>query len=93
MTRYNLAIPFYLKDKLKTFKTKWDMVNKTWYWEGDKLIPELEKYEESIVDIEYDEKDEYKALFTSLKFDKNIKSWKCSREDLSKIEKYRKSKE
>jgi hypothetical protein len=89
MTRVNLAIPFFKKDKLKQFKPKWDITLKTWYFEGDNMPDELKPYIEQIVDVSYEDKDEYKALFPSMKFDKNEKSWKCSTEDYEKIMKYR----
>ena len=88
--RTNLAIPFALKNKMKEQypKLRWDMEEKTWYYEEE--LPEgLNKYVETSVAIKYDERDEYKAQFTSLKWCKTGKTWKCSTEDLEKIKKYR----
>jgi len=92
MTKINLTIPFFLKNKVKEQfpKIRWDMEKKTWYYEEE--LPEgLKKYVETPVEIGYDERDEYKAQFTSLKWCKTDKTWKCSAEDFDKINKYRES--
>lgn len=94
MPRTNLAIPFFLKDKLKPHGIKWDITSKTWYWEekkeDDEMPDILSKYIETDVDITYEEKDEYKAQFTSLRFDRPRKTWVCSAEDYNRICEYRK---
>lgn len=92
--RNNLAIPFFLKNKLREQypKLRWDAEKKTWYFIGE-LPDGLKKYIETPIDIKYEERDEYKAQFTSLKWNKEIKSWICSADDFEKIEKYREEKE
>ena len=91
MTRYNLAVSYFLKDKLREkFKISWDGLRKNWYFETDGELPEgLLKYQETEVDISYKDRNEYKAQFNSLRFDRDLKSWVCSLEDFEKIQKYR----
>lgn len=94
MTRYNLAISFFLKDMVKkSHPIEFDKELKTWFLEIDDELPEdLEKYREMFVDISYEERNEYKAQFNSLRWDRNEKSWKCSKEDFEKIDTYRQNK-
>ena len=85
MTRTNLIIPYSLKDELKQYKPRWDVECKTWYYEGDNIPEELEKYVEKVVDIPYKDKDVYKKLYSSMKFDRARKTWLVSTEDYEKI--------
>ena len=91
MNKQNLAIPFSLKDEVKkSHPIKFDGGLKTWYIEyPDKLPDDLVKYIETYVDVQYEEREEYKAKFKSLQWDGQAKSWKCSREDAEKIEAYK----
>lgn len=89
MTRHNLAIEYSMKDKIKEkHPIKFDFEQKLWFYEGD-LPEDLMKYRQMSVDIKYDDRDEYKAKFKSLFWDRSEKSWKCSTEDFEKIEIYR----
>lgn len=75
-----------MKDELKkTYKIKWDADKKLWYYEGEKIIDGLKKYTIKKIDIDYDDKDEYKLNYKSLKWDAKIKTWLCSLEDYNKI--------
>ena len=91
MPRYNLAISFFLKDKVKkSHPIEFDKELKTWYIECEGELPEdLQKYREKFVDISYEDRNEYKAQFNSLRWDRIEKSWKCSAEEFDKIELYR----
>ena len=88
MTRFDLAIPFILKDKFKKLGAKWDMHNKLWYCEKDELPKELEDYVIERVELEYDKKDIMKSKITSLFFYKKIKSWCVAKKDLEDFDKY-----
>ena len=63
---------------VKSFGAKWDPQLKKWYFEGDKLKDELEQYEETVVDIAYEDKDEYKEKY-SIKWDAVNKNWITSK--------------
>eukprot|EP00960_Hanusia_phi_P043750 756227-Hanusia_phi.AAC.1 len=84
VTKIYLLVPFDERNIAKEHKAKWDPEEKLWYCL--KTIPkELEKYEMTYVDIPYDEKDEYKEKYKSLRWDKNAKSWICSLEEYNMI--------
>jgi hypothetical protein len=87
MTRYNLCIPYALKDELKnSHKLKFDMDKKIWYiLSNDDLPEDLKKYKQMFVDIDYDDKDIMKKKYKSLRFDFLEKSWYCSLEDFLKM--------
>lgn len=63
---------------VKSFGAKWNPKVKKWYYEGDEIKPELEQYEETIVDIAYEDKDEYKEKY-SIKWDAVNKNWITSK--------------
>ena len=63
---------------VKSFGAKWDPQLKKWYFEGDKLKDELEQYEETVVDIAYEDKDEYKEKY-SIRWDAENKNWITSK--------------
>lgn len=89
--RYNLAIPYAAKDIVKeTYPIRFDPEQKSWYYECKGELPkDMIKYKECLVDIKYDEKDDYKAKFSSLRWNSKEKSWVCSAEDFEKIQKYK----
>ena len=79
--RFNLCVPFSEKDSAKQFKPKWDDKLKSWYYVGESLPEGLKKYIQKDVFIEYDEKDECKKLFPSMKWNAFDKNWSVSLED------------
>lgn len=93
MTRINLVIPFSLKNQVKEQhpKIRWDMNKKTWFYnnENNDMPEDLKKYTEMSVKIKYEDREEYKNLFNSLKWCQEEKTWKCSFDDFLKIQKYR----
>ena len=79
-----LSIPFELKDEIKkSHKIKWDAQKKSWY--ADKMEEGLKKYKTVSVDIPYDEKDQYKSIIKTMKWDASNKTWTCSLEDSLKV--------
>jgi hypothetical protein len=79
-----LSIPFELKDELKkAYTIKWDAKKKSWF--SDKMEEGLNKYKTVPIDIEYDDKDHYKSLLKSMKWDASNKTWTCSIEDSLKV--------
>ena len=72
--KYFLYVNFFEKEQVKLLNAKWDPQIKKWYFEGDALTPELQPYEETVVDIAYEDKDEYKEKF-SIKWDAVEYKW------------------
>lgn len=84
--RYNLLVPFDKKEDLKTeFKIKWDAEKKIWYYMGNQLPEGLEKYEEMVVDVSYDDKDLFKKRFKTMRWNKDNKVWTMSKEEFLTI--------
>lgn len=81
-----LLVPFDLKDELKkTEKISWDADKKLWYCL--KITEALKRYVAFFVDVEYDEKDEMKAKYKSLRWNSSLKSWLVNEEDFQKMKK------
>ena len=76
--KYFLYVNFFEKEMVKSFGAKWDAKVKKWYFEGDSLKEELEQYEETIIDIAYEDKDEYKEKY-SIRWDSQNKNWYTSK--------------
>lgn len=87
--RFDLSIPYNLKDELKKEGIKWDMKNKTWFIEKDEIPEKLQKYVSMDIFVDFDEKDIYKQTFRSMSWNPLIKKWKVSKEDFEKIMKLR----
>lgn len=89
--RFNLCVPFAERSKVKQLDAKWDASLKTWFFEGEgEELPEgLKKYEERDILIEYDEKDECKKLFPSMKWDIENKIWCVSQDEYTKCLEWR----
>ena len=81
--RTYLLVPFDLKDELKKEGIKWDAEKKLWFCL--KITETLKPYVASFVDVEYDEKDEMKAKYKSLRWNGAFKSWLVIGEDFEKM--------
>lgn len=80
--RYNLLIPFDKKDEVKKdFKIRWDTDKKIWYYIGNELPKGLDKYEEMVVDVRYEDKDLFKKRFKTMRWNNLDKIWTMSREE------------
>jgi hypothetical protein len=81
--KIRLLFPYSENAEVKKLGAKWDNVNKYWYYpalNGD--LPEpLKKYKAHKIFIEYDDKEYYKPLLKSMKFDKIEKMWLVNQED------------
>lgn len=82
LRRTNLLIPFDKKEEVKKqFNIRWDMDKKLWYFMGNELPESLEKYQEMIVDVKYEDKDLFKKRFKTMRWNKDDKIWTMSREE------------
>ena len=72
--KYFLYVNFFQKEQVKLLGAKWDPQVKKWYFEGDTLKAELKEYEETVVNISYKDKDDYKKNF-SIKWDAVKYQW------------------
>jgi len=70
-----LYCKFEEKEKIKELGGKWDMDVKKWY--VNEMKGELKDYVEVKIEVPYDEKDEYKALY-SIRWCSESKSWVTS---------------
>jgi len=78
-----LLFPYAEKQEAKTLGAKWDANIKMWYYPSvDGSIPEeLSKYKAHDVYIEFDDKEYFKNVLTSMKFDKSRKVWMVNSKD------------
>jgi len=78
-----LLFPYAEKQEAKTLGAKWDANLKMWYYPSvDGSIPEeLSKYKAHDVYIEFDDKEYFKNVLTSMKFDKSRKVWMVNSKD------------
>jgi hypothetical protein len=78
-----LLIPYEKKDELKQLhKIRWDAKLKLWF--VDEMVEALKPYTKVQIEVDYDDKDYYKGLLKSMKWDAIGKTWSCSLKD-SKI--------
>lgn len=84
-----LLFPYAERQEAKTLGAKWDANLKMWYYPSvDGSIPEeLSKYKAHDVFIEYDDKEYYKNVLTSMKFDKLRKVWMVNTKDFKAFNK------
>lgn len=78
-----LLFPYAERDEAKKLGAKWNSVNKIWYYpsiEGE--LPEnLLKYRKHDIHIEYDDKEYFKEVLPSMKFDKDRRVWCVNERD------------
>ena len=84
-----LLFPYAEKQEAKTLGAKWDANLKMWYYPSvDGSIPEeLSKYKAHDVYIEFDDKEYFKNVLTSMKFDKSRKVWMVNTKDFKTFNK------
>ena len=79
-----LLVPNEKKDELKAlYKIKWDTQSKLWY--ADEMVEALEPYKIMKIQVEYDDKDDYKLRYKSMRWQTTDKTWTCSYEDYIKF--------
>jgi len=83
--RTYILAPFDLKDELKKEGIKWDAEKKLWY--SLEITEKLKPFVAFFVDVKYDEKDEMKEKYKSLKWNPSFKSWLVLKEDFEKMKK------
>ena len=78
-----LLFPYAERQEAKKLGAKWNAVDKTWYYPSidGKLPEELLKYRKHDVFIEYDDKEFYKGILPSMRFDKERKVWVVNERD------------
>jgi len=84
-----LLFPYCDRQVAKDFGAKWDANLKMWYYPSvDGTLPEaLAVYKSNDVYIEYDDKEYYKNVLTSMKFDKVRKVWMVNAKDFKTFNK------
>ena len=78
-----LLFPYAERADAKALGAKWNSVDKFWYYPSidGKLPEELLKYRKHDVFIEYDDKEFYKGILPSMRFDKERKVWTVNERD------------
>jgi len=78
-----LLFPYAEKQEAKTLGAKWDANLKMWYYPSvdGSITEELSKYKAHDVYIEFDDKEYFKTVLTSMKFDKVRKVWMVNTKD------------
>jgi len=78
-----LLFPYAEKQEEKTLGAKWDANLKMWYYPSvdGSITEELSKYKAHDVYIEFDDKEYFKTVLTSMKFDKVRKVWMVNTKD------------
>ena len=84
-----LLFPYAEKQEAKTLGAKWDANLKMWYYPSvDGSLPDdLAKYKAHDVYIELDDKEYFKTVLTSMKFDKVRKVWMVNSKDFKTFNK------
>ena len=84
--KIRLIFPYSLNQEVKKLGAKWNTEEKYWYFPSlnGNLPDDLKKYKSYIVPIEYDDKEYYKSILPSMKWDKLNKKWLINQEDYDK---------
>lgn len=85
--KIRLLFPYEKNPEVKKAGAKWDNVNKIWYYPSlDGVLPEdLKQYKAHKIFIEFDDKEYFRPLLPSMKFDKNEKVWIVNQKDYDKF--------
>ena len=89
--RIRLLFPYSENPTVKKLGAKFDTENKFWYYPAinGKLPEELQKYKCHFVEIEYEDKEYFRPILPSMKWDKLKKLWMVNNEDFLKYVKLR----
>lgn len=79
-----LCVPYCEKDEVKKNGAKWDGKAKRWFV-LDKIPDGLKDYEACEIDIKYEDKEIFKSKLKSLFWDKDLKTWFCSKKDFCSL--------
>lgn len=85
--KIRLIFPYADNSKYKKLGVKWDNENKMWYFPSlDGELPDnLKPYKCYKIAINYDDKEFFKPLLKSMRWDKNNKIWLVNQEDYDKF--------
>ena len=83
--KIRLLFPYEKNQELKKLGVKYNSVDKIWYFPSinGELPDELKQYKAHKIFMEYDEKEYYKPVLKSMRFDKISKFWYCNQEDFN----------
>ena len=85
--KMRLIFPYEQNPEFKKLRVEWELEQKIWYYPSldgelpDNLKP-LKCYK---IAIKYDDKEFYKPLLKSMRWDKNLKVWIINQEDYDKF--------
>lgn len=85
--KVRLIFPYEKNSEFKKLGVKWDNENKIWYFpslDGD-LPDNLKPYKCYSIAINYDDKEYFKPLLKSMRWDKIRKVWVINEEDYQKF--------
>jgi hypothetical protein len=85
--KIRLIFPYEENSKFKKLGVKWDTENKMWYFPSlDGELPDnLKPCKCYKIAINYDDKEFFKPLLKSMRWDKNNKIWLVNQEDYDKF--------
>lgn len=85
--KIRLLFPYSEKDELKKLGAKWDNVNKYWYYPtlNGKLPENLQNYQQFDIAVEYDDREYFRPILKSMKWDKERKVWMVNKPDYEKF--------
>lgn len=85
--RIRLQFPYSENAEVKKLGAKYNTDKKMWYYPSlDGELPEdLKKYKAHFLDIEYEDKEYFKTVFPSMRFDKLEKKWYINQMDYDKF--------
>ena len=85
--KIRLLFPYEKNSEFKKLGVKWDIENKMWYFpsiDGD-LPDNLKPYKCFKIVITFEDKEFFKPLLKSMRWDKNNKIWLVNQEDYDKF--------
>lgn len=85
--KIRLIFPYEENSKFKKLGVKWDADNKMWYFPSlDGELPDnLKAYKCFKIAINFEDKEFFKPLLKSMRWDKNNKIWLVNQEDYDKF--------